>query len=159
VQRLGSVDPVAATASARLADSKSRRVHPNIRFQIGPTFRWRGPKWLNWGRFDPFTCVAFERPESARTRRPTRGSVESTHRPFARRALMAAPPSPLQPSGSDRHEPNANVTKLMAGPPTPPPAGHGAAGGAQAHGREDVSCGIGRERRKASASFLQELLG
>jgi len=29
----------------------------------------------------------------------------------------------------------------------------------QAHRREDVACGFGRERRKAGACFLHKLLG
>jgi hypothetical protein len=29
----------------------------------------------------------------------------------------------------------------------------------QANRREDVACGVGRERRKAGAGFLQKLLG
>src|SRR4029077_7470896 len=54
VQRLGSVDPVATTASARLADPKSRRVHPNIRFQISPTTLCGCRECLSGGLFAPF---------------------------------------------------------------------------------------------------------
>ena len=92
----------------------------NIRFRIGPTIRWRGREWLNWGRFDPFTCAAFEWPESAHPRHcrtPRRRSVDrvdSSRSPFWQREPLAF---------AGRHH-----RVLLSPRPTPWPAASGQAG-------------------------------
>jgi hypothetical protein len=54
-------------------------------------------------------------------------------------------------------------SSLLSAFPFPKPADHvlimAQPDALQAHGREDVACGISVERRQAGARFIQELLG